>query len=57
MLISTYPEESQLIFLTQNPRLIFGIPVCRTGRAVNAYKNAMQYKENYLQILMIMIIV
>jgi len=55
MLISTYPEESQLI--SQNPRLIFGIPVCRTGRAVNAYKNAMQYKENYLQILMTMIIV
>jgi len=28
-----------------------------TGRAVNVYKNAMQYKENYLQILMVMVIV
>jgi len=35
-------------------------PVCpcpQAGGVVNTYKNAMQYKENYLQILMSMIIV
>ena len=38
-----------------------GLPdgrVCRqAGRVLNTHKNAMQYKENHLQILMIMIIV
>jgi len=39
--------------------LIFGyLPDGRqAGGVVNTYKNAMQYKENYLQILMSMIIV
>ena len=30
-------------------------PKSSVSFAVNAYKNTMQYKENYLQILMIMI--
>jgi len=36
----------------------FWIPACpQAGGVVNTYKNAMQYKEIYLQILMSMIIV
>ena len=31
-------------------------PKSSVSFAVNAYKNTMQYKENYLQILMIMIL-
>jgi len=59
-----------MLSIPKNPQFIFGylsadrqaclpLPDGRvgTGRAVNAYKNAMQYKENYLQILMVMIIV
>jgi len=67
-----YLQKNQDVVNPKNPQFIFGylsadrqaclpLPdgcVCRqAGRAVNAYKNAMQYKENYLQILMVMIIV
>ena len=66
-----YLQKNQDVVNPKNPQFIFGylsadrqaylpLPAGRrgqAGRAVNAYKNAMQYKENYLQILMVMIIV
>jgi len=60
-----YLQKNQDVVNTKNTQFIFGylsadrqacLPL-PAGGAVNAYKNAMQYKENYLQILMVMIIV